>query len=258
MILVSWFYLKKCFYKVLLVTFSLLGLVHNSEAKSGSEFYFDQNAIAAHNLPITHLEYDEIGEYYFPENQTQARKESEQRTQLFLIITIIWVVLLAAGFIIYINRRNNRCQLELRTELEKGEMALQQQALQVINLNNHIEKIESKLKEIRKSEEVAGKDLQGVLNEMFVNRSFDKEWERLDSHFSKIHPKFSKTLIERHGHLTQKERRLLSLIRMDLNTREIARVLGIAQRSVVMSRYRLKQKLNLKEEDNLNSYIQMI
>ncbi len=172
----------------------------------------------------------------------ESEVKNSQKTQILLIVTIIGIILLAVGFMLFLVNRHRKCQLQLRHELEKGEMELQQQTLQVINLNNLIGDIETKLKAIKNDEKLIGKDVQRLLNDMFINRSFGKEWELLDRHFAKLHPNFNQQILKRHNNITLRERRLLALIRLDLSTREISRILSIEQRSVVMSRYRLKQK----------------
>lgn len=186
----------------------------------------------------------------------EKQRVIDRKNRSLLIVSIIAILILSTALAIYLIYRHRNKQLVLKNEVEKGEMALQQQTLHMINLNNHIAEIESGLKSMKKQEVVGGKDLQSLLNNIFLNRSFEKEWEQLEMHFSKIHPNFNSQLMKRHDNLTQRERRLLALIKLDLNTREISGILSIEQRSVVMSRYRLKQKLGLEDDEDLDTYVQ--
>ena len=186
----------------------------------------------------------------------QKQSEIDEANKALFITSIIAIIILSlsiTGFLIYKSR--NR-QLRLRNEIEKGQAALQQQTLHMMNLNNSIQEIETGLKSLKKKELILGKDVQSLLNNIFVNRSFEREWERLETHFSKIHPHFNIQVLKKHDNLTQKERRLLALIKLDLNTREISNVFSIEQRSVRMSRYRLKQKLGLAAKEDLAAYVQ--
>jgi len=185
-----------------------------------------------------------------------SRKEIEidEANKAQLITSIVGIIVFFLGITIFLACRNK--QLKLESEIEEGQSALQQQTLHMMNLNNSIQEIESGLKSMKRQEVVLGKDVQSLLNSIFVNRSFEREWEQLGTHFSKIHPNFNSQLLRRHDNLTQKERRLLALVKLDLNTREIAGILSIEQRSVVMSRYRLKQKLGLQEKEDLDAYVQ--
>ncbi|MEP1096800.1 MAG: tetratricopeptide repeat protein [Cyclobacteriaceae bacterium] len=186
----------------------------------------------------------------------QKQIEIDEKNRALLVVSIIAIIILSLAITVYLILRNRNRQLKLENEIEKGQSALQQQTLHMMNMSNNIQEIESGLKSMKKKEMVQGKDVQSLLNSIFVNRSFEREWEQLETHFSKIHPDFNSQLLRRHDNLTQKERRLLALVKLDLNTREIAGILSIEQRSVVMSRYRLKQKLGLGESEDLDLYVQ--
>ncbi|MEP1096801.1 MAG: tetratricopeptide repeat protein [Cyclobacteriaceae bacterium] len=186
----------------------------------------------------------------------QKQSEIDEANRALYITVIVAITILSLGITIFLIYRNRNKRLSLQSEIEKGQAALQQQTLHMMNLNNSIQEIETGLKSLKKKEMVLGKDVQSLLNNIFVNRSFEREWEQLETHFSKIHPNFNIQVLKRHDNLTQKERRLLALIKLDLNTREISNIFSIEQRSVVMSRYRLKQKLGLAEKEDLAAYVQ--
>ncbi|MBS1604664.1 MAG: hypothetical protein JST42_18505, partial [Bacteroidetes bacterium] len=58
--------------------------------------------------------------------------------------------------------------------------------------------------------------------------------------------------------LTGNDLRLLSLIKLNLTSGDIATLLGISQDSLRVSRYRLKKKLNLGAEESLTAFIQSV
>lgn len=186
----------------------------------------------------------------------EKQGELDEANRALLVVSIIAVVLLSIALTVYLFFKHRNRQIRLKSEVEKRELELQQQTLHMINLNNSMAEVEVGLKSLKKKDTVVRRDVQALLSNIFVNRSMDKEWEQLETYFSKIHPKFNSQLLKRHENLTQKERRLLALIKLDLNTREISGILSIEQRSVVMSRYRLKQKLGLAEKEDLDAYVQ--
>ena len=55
--------------------------------------------------------------------------------------------------------------------------------------------------------------------------------------------------------LTKTEVRLCSLIRMDMDTKQIATLQNINPSSVKMSRNRLRKKLHIKPEENLKEFL---
>ena len=55
--------------------------------------------------------------------------------------------------------------------------------------------------------------------------------------------------------ISEKEIRLASFLRMNLTTKEIASMLNVLPDSVLKSKYRLKKKLSLNKEQDLNEYL---
>lgn len=65
-------------------------------------------------------------------------------------------------------------------------------------------------------------------------------------------------LTERHPNLTQGEKYLASLLRVNLSTKEIAMLTGNTPKTINMNRYRLRKALGLSSEADLIAYIQSI
>ena len=65
-------------------------------------------------------------------------------------------------------------------------------------------------------------------------------------------------LTERHPNLTQGEKHLASLLRVNLSTKEIAMLTGNTPKTINMNRYRLRKALGLSSEEDLIAYIQSI
>ena len=65
-------------------------------------------------------------------------------------------------------------------------------------------------------------------------------------------------LTERHPDLTQGEKHLASLLRVNLSTKEIAMLTGNTPKTINMNRYRLRKALGLSSEEDLIAYIQSI
>lgn len=191
----------------------------------------------------------------------QGEIDETRRANLVMIIISISCLFFALFSLLIYRHRNKQKkhrikEMELQQEIEKKHIELQQQTLHMINLNNNISEVEERLIEVKKKETVSMQDVQKVLSNITISKSMDKEWQQFEAYFSNIHPEFNGQLVKQHNNLTQQERRLTALIRMDLSNREIASLLNIEQRSVIMNRYRLKQKLGLKEQEDLDLYIQ--
>lgn len=73
---------------------------------------------------------------------------------------------------------------------------------------------------------------------------------------NQIHPGFFSVLQERAGNsLTRLDLKYCAYILMGLDTKEVANRLGVEPKSIRMARYRLKQKLELDKDDNLDLFI---
>jgi len=84
------------------------------------------------------------------------------------------------------------------------------------------------------------------------------DWESFKLHFEKVHPDFFTKLLQRNPSLTQNDLRLCGFIKMNLSTKEIAKILNISDRAIQTARYRIKKKLNLSAEENLIQFIQSL
>jgi two-component system, sensor histidine kinase LadS len=83
----------------------------------------------------------------------------------------------------------------------------------------------------------------------------ESEWADFEVKFKLLNPNFISNLFDKHPDLTKSEIRLLILIRIGYSQKEIAEILNIAPDSVKKSRSRVRKKLNLGEDDALNSYL---
>ena len=103
----------------------------------------------------------------------------------------------------------------------------------------------------RKAQEVIG-----VLREALDN--IDRTQERGDTslhYLQTLDREFFERLRSRYPNLTRKQEHLCGLIRAGLSSREIAAALGISNEGIRSQRKRLRKRLDLKSEENLESAI---
>lgn len=170
---------------------------------------------------------------------------------------------------IILQQKNELIEAELRNKkLEedklKEELALKgkelsSQLLHVIQKNELIETIRAGLSEVLKDDKRdQKKPIKGLLARINENYANDKYWEEFRSIFDQLHNSFFTTLLENAPVLTQNDLRLLSLIKMNLSNQEIATLLGISPDSLRVSKYRIKKKLNLQQDDSLSNFLQSL
>lgn len=93
---------------------------------------------------------------------------------------------------------------------------------------------------------------QAISNKISVDTDTQEFFERLD----KLSDAFYSKLSSSYPNLSKNEIRLCSLIRLKIESRSIATLQNITLASLNTSRYRLRKKLNLSEDTDLDLFIQ--
>lgn len=81
------------------------------------------------------------------------------------------------------------------------------------------------------------------------------DWDSFQRHFMELNPDFLKDLARKHPGLTPSEIKLCMLLRLNLNTKELAAFLNQTNESVKVFRARLRKKLGIGGADNLVGYL---
>lgn len=183
---------------------------------------------------------------------------------------VVWIVLLKRRKDIIINRKE---KLLLQAELEKNEMVkremqseiefktkqLTTHALNMMQKNKILSGLEDKIDEIMKvpSRELK-RNLEKLRNQLKQSLNTRKDWELFKMYFEQVNEDFFNILIQINPALNKYDLRHCALIKLNLNIKEGASVLNVSPHTVKSARYRLKKKLNLGPEDDLNDFIRNI
>ncbi len=191
-------------------------------------------------------------------------KEALSRSEVILQLTIAASVLLLAIVLLFYSRYllKNRHKLELikkrreqeQTEINNAKKQVEIFRSHIIEKNSLIESLELQL---LNSQEWGHNQLsQEKLSEyMLVS---EEGWEIFRSDFSKAYPYFFPKLRQLLSNSTPAEERLSALIFLRLNNFQITKMLGIERDSVARARRRLKNRLQLSENDSLDDFLSKI
>lgn len=80
-------------------------------------------------------------------------------------------------------------------------------------------------------------------------------WDQFNIAFNNVKPDFNKSLIEKFTDLTPSEIKLCSLVSLGMSIKDISSLLNQNPESIKVSRSRLRKKLNLTTEQNLESFL---
>ena len=83
------------------------------------------------------------------------------------------------------------------------------------------------------------------------NRTNDEAEKMIDD----LNSGFISKLSELYPDLSKSERRLASLLKIGMSSKEISLIMSMEPKSVDMARYRLRKKLNLSANDNLCDFL---
>ncbi len=80
-------------------------------------------------------------------------------------------------------------------------------------------------------------------------------WKRFEMAFNDVHDDFYKNLLNEFEYLTSAEIKLSAFLKLGLSTKDIAAILFITPESVKVSRSRLRKKLDLNTDVNLQTFL---
>ena len=101
----------------------------------------------------------------------------------------------------------------------------------------------------------ARKEIKKIISLLRSDDRLEDDWSNFTIHFDAAHQDFLKRLKVNYPKLTPKDQKLCAYLRMNLTTKDIAPLLKISVRGVEISRYRLRKKLSLDKETNLNAFM---
>lgn len=220
----------------------------------------------------------------------KSRYEIEhERSNNLLIISILTVfaaiLIIGLGWVLYRGKRKNliisqienerlveRIHIEqLNTEKEKAENDLlkiksEQQiqeldtknreitsiSLQLVAKNKIMAQISKLINERKSSVTDIENELKSIL---FQNQNQDRDWEQFKEVFEKVHPGFYENLKEKFPQLTATDCRICAYIKIRMSLNEVASLMNISLQSLHTSRYRIRKKLGLEPEVNLDDFI---
>jgi len=118
------------------------------------------------------------------------------------------------------------------------------------------------LKQIESILPLSNQEIKSVLQKMIANinsqKIFDENWENLKHHYVNIDPIFLKKIRDISDKITEKDLRHCSFIKRGFSVKETSQLLFLQPKSVEMARYRIKKKLNLKQNQNLVDFIRKL
>lgn len=148
--------------------------------------------------------------------------------------------------------------IQMQNTLLANKLELKRQELNTILMNiseqrTFLETITTELSVLVGTDKVHLRDKK--LNELITllkqRMSFTKEIDDFYQQIESIHKNFLLNLTEKFPSLTENEKKLATLIRLNFASKEIATLMNITPKSVEIARYRLRKKMGLMPRESL-------
>ena len=212
----------------------------------------------------------------------ETRLLKNRQWYLIAVIILILIISVMTVFLTFLKRKKDKeihRQKELyhtkekelaKAELEKSrikEEELQQSvlykskqlsthALHMMQKNSLLHDIQSNIKILSKKGTAEDKsDFKRINFQINQSLRSDKDWDVFKLYFEEVNRDFYQKLNDLNPELTTNDHRLCALIKLNMNSKEMASVLNVAPNSIKSSRYRLKKKLGLELEADLEEFI---
>ena len=149
--------------------------------------------------------------------------------------------------------RNEKLEVEIQfknQELASATMHLVQKGEMLVTISDTLKQI---LQQTNNT--TVKKEIRQLLSMLNFDQKLDEDWEQFAYYFDQVHVDYLRRLREKHPQLSPNDFKLCAYLRMNLSTKEIATLMNISVRGVEASRYRLRKRLDLDNEVNLNEFI---
>lgn len=185
-----------------------------------------------------------------------SKRLSERNKKIGYTTTIIIIVGALVMAIIRLRRNHSEARRQLESDLRDCNRQLATHTLR----SAERERLLSSLAETIKNPPtpIESGIASRLLSQIKSASASENDWERFILLFNDMEPAFGKRLRELHPNLTQGDLRLAALIKMGLETKHIARILGINPDSVKKNRQRLRAKLGIDAKMGLPEYFETI
>lgn len=204
-----------------------------------------------------------IVKYDLKQKEEKIQLLTEKNNFKFWLIISLTALFFVGLITLYFYRKSQKIKWLLIQEhnkaLEKEKTDTQKELLSSIL---HLEKKNEILNNIKEKLMMQNKEKPATINNTvfkIIDEGIlvDDDFEKFKSNFNPIYPDFFNQLQQQSNQsFTQLDLKYCAFILMKLSNKEIAQQLNIEPKSVRMARYRIKQKLNLNKDEDLDNYIQ--
>lgn len=148
-----------------------------------------------------------------------------------------------------------RTQLETQVLHKNSELATS--VMNIVHQNETLLTIKDSIKEAIDHDDTGQqrKKMQRIMRLIDKEVTPDEHWTHFEELFNQLHENFMQRLKEAYSQLTSRDLKLCAYLRMNLDSKEIASLMGLSVRGIEDLRYRVRKKMGLDTTTNLSEFI---
>ncbi|MFC4722187.1 hypothetical protein ACFO5O_07635 [Geojedonia litorea] len=217
---------------------------------------------------ISEITFQRLKSKHLIEKQQKENQIKNQRLKLW-IITISSISILGFILSLFVRRKQqliiarNQQQIavlqneKLNSEIESKQRDLSDFAINLTQNQEWARELAEKLSQLKTTKGRERKKLFEAFEKDVQNKiTFDVDTKAFYQKLDKLSDAFYSVLHAKYPNLSKTEKRLCSLIRLKIDSHEIATLQNITLSSLNTSRYRLRKKLKLSKDVDLDDFIQ--
>ncbi len=180
-------------------------------------------------------------------DQTKAPLEAAENR--YIIFRYVWlaVIIFFLFTIAYILKKKEKRQILFRQELAKDSKS---ELIQRMRTEHNSQIIKTNLKDL-----VDGNTIDKIIHDLKISskNTFDEDFLII---YHKLDEEFFPNLRKKHSNLTKHDQVLCGMIKMGLDSKQIAHITFRTPESIHVARSRLRKKLGMKAKEDLGLYLQ--
>lgn len=147
-------------------------------------------------------------------------------------------------------------QMRLSRELDLKNQALTAKVLQLARKNEFLHQLEKEVQALSsRADDTAAKEGHALSRLIRQDIQTETDWDDFLASFREVHSEFMSTIQASYSGLSKTDLKLACLMKMNLSSKEIASALNISFEGVKKARYRLRKKLDLDSDHNLQEFL---
>ena len=189
--------------------------------------------------------------------------------QKFIWIRVVSIIIvgaaLAFSIISYhfqrIKLRNREAEIKavkMQLEAERRARVAAASSLMLKEKDNILGTVLEHMEGSGSADGLSGNDVRELKSVITTHYSGKTEWEEFRIRFEETNPEFRKNFIDKYPNITQRDLDFVCLIKMGMSSKHIARLTGMLPESIKKKRHRLRIKMNLTPDIDLEKVIQEI